>query len=78
MWEEGSVAVSNTLNQVLPREVTHVRPRSYIPLLWADDTWGWVLLHLLIDLRILWRRGQGLAQRPCPAGNPTLVGFQYA
>ena len=76
MWGKGSVAASITLLRVLPTEVTHVPPRSYIPLLWADYTWGWVPSHLLINLRIPGPTVQGLGQRPCPAGTPTSVGFQ--
>ena len=76
MWEEGSVAASTTLHRVLPREVTHVRRRSHIPLSCVDDTWGWVPLHLLINLWILVRRAQGPGQRPCPAGTPSWVRFQ--
>ena len=76
MWEKGSVAASSTLHRVLPREVTHVQPRSNIPLLWPDDIWGWLPLHLLINLRILGPRGQGPGRRPCPAGTPTCVGLQ--
>ena len=76
MWEKGSVAASSTFQRVLPREVTHVRPRSLIPLLWLDDMSGWVPQHLLINLRIPRPRGQGPGQRPCPAGAPTWVGFQ--
>ena len=38
MWGKRSVAASSTLLRVLPREVTNVRRRSHIPLLWADDT----------------------------------------
>ena len=39
-WGKGVVAASSTLQLVLPREVTHVRPKYHIPLLRADDTWG--------------------------------------
>ena len=75
-WGKGAVAASSTLQRVLPREVTHVRPKSDIPLLWADDTWGRVPSHILINLRILGPRGREPGQRPCPAGTPTWVGFQ--
>ena len=76
-WGKGAVAASSTLQRVLPREVTHVRPKSHIPLLRADDTWGRVPSHILINLRILGPRGPEPGQRPCPAGTPTWVGFQY-
>ena len=55
---KGAVAASITLQRVLPREVTHVRPKSHIPLLRADDTWGRVESHILINLRILGPRGR--------------------
>ena len=58
------------------REETHFRPKSHIPLLWADDTWVRVPSHILINLRILGPRGPEPGQRPCPAGTPTWVGFQ--
>ena len=76
MREKGSVAASGTLHCVLAREVTNVRPKSQIPLIWADATWGWVPSHLLINLRSPGPRGQGPGQRPYPAGTPTWVGFQ--
>ena len=75
-WGKGAVAASSTLQRVLPREVTHVRPKSHIPLPRADDTWGRVPPHILINLRILGPRGREPGQRPCPAGTPTPVGFQ--
>ena len=75
-WGKGAVAASSTLQRVLPREVTHVRPKSHIPLLQADDTWGRVPPHIFINLWILVPRGRELGQRPCPAGTPTWVGFQ--
>ena len=74
-WGKGAVAASSTLQRVLPREVTHVRPKSYIPFLRADDTWGRVPSHILINLRILGPRGWEPGQRPRPAGTPTWVGF---
>ena len=61
-WGKGAVAESSTLLRVLPREVIHVRPKSHIPLLRANDTWGMVPLHILINLR-LW--GLGAANGPC-------------
>ena len=76
IWGKGAVAASSTLQRVLPREVTHVRPKSYLPLLRADDTWGRVPSHIFINLRILGPRGPEPGQRPCPAGTPTWVGFQ--
>ena len=76
MWGKGLVAVSSTLLRVLCGEVTHVRPRSHIPLFWADDTWRWVTSHLLINFRIPGPRGQGQGRSPCSAGTPTWVGFQ--
>ena len=39
-WGRCTVAASSTLLRVLPREVTHVGPKSQIPLLWADNTRG--------------------------------------
>ena len=75
-WGKGAVATSSTLQRVLPREVTHGRPKSHIPLLLADDTSGRVPLHILINLRILGARGREPGQRPCPAGTPTWFGFQ--
>ena len=71
-WGKGAVAASSTLQRVLPREVTHVRPESDIPLLWADDTCGRVPLHILINVRILGPRGPEPGQRPCPARYPDL------
>ena len=70
-WGKGTVAASSTLQRVMPREVTHVRPKSYIPLLRADDMWGRVPSHILINLRILGPRGREPGQRPCPADTPT-------
>ena len=55
--QKGSVAVSSTLHRVLPKEVTNVRPKSHIPLLRADDTWGRVPSHVLVNVRILGSRG---------------------
>ena len=75
-WGKGAVAASSTLQRVLPREVTHVRPKSHIPLLRADDTCGRVPPHILINLRIPGPRGPEPGQRPCPAGTPTWVGLQ--
>ena len=76
MWEKGCIAASSTLLRVLPREVTYVlRPRSHIPLLWPNDTWGWVPSHLLINLRFQGPRGQGPGKRPCQAGTLTWLGF---
>ena len=75
-WGKGAVAASSTLQRVLPREVTHARPKSYIPLLRGDNTWGRVPLHILINLWILGPRGRKPGQRPCPAGTPTCVDFQ--
>ena len=72
MWQKDWVAASSTLHRVLPREVTHVRPISHFPLLWADDAWGWVPSHLPIHLWILGSKGHGPGQRPCPAGTPTM------
>ena len=74
-WGKGAVAASSTLLRVLPREVTHVRPKSHTPLLRADDTWGRVPSHILINLQILGPRRPEPGQRPCPAGTPTWVGF---
>ena len=71
MWAKSAVAASSTLQQVLPREVSHVRPRSHIPLLWAEDTWGRVPSHLVITHQIPGPRAGGL----CPATH-TFVGFQ--
>ena len=34
-WGKGAVTASSTLQRALPREVTHVRPKSHIPLLRA-------------------------------------------
>ena len=56
MWGNDSVAASSTLQRVPPREVTHDPPTSHIP------------PHPLINLRILGPSGQGLGQRPSPAG----------
>ena len=75
-WGKGAVAARSTLLRVLPRGVTHVRPKSHIPLLRADDTWGSVPSHVLVNLRILGSRGTEPGQRPCPAGTRTWVGFQ--
>ena len=50
-WGKGAVAASNNLQRVLPREVTHVRPKSDLPLLRADDNWGRVPSHILINLQ---------------------------
>ena len=65
-WGKGSVAASSTLQRVLPREVTHVRLKSHIPPLRANDTWGRVPSHLLINLRILGSRGRSLSCSPPP------------
>ena len=62
IWGKGSVAGSSILHWVLPREVTHARPRSHIPLLWADDTWGRVASHLPINLPIPGPRRQDRAR----------------
>ena len=75
-WAKGAVAASSTLQRVLPRKVTHVRPKAHIPLFRADDTWGSVPSHILINLQILGPKGREPGQRPCPAGTPTWVGFQ--
>ena len=75
-WGKGAVAESSTLQRVLLSEVTHVRPKSDIPLLRADDTWGRVPSHIFINLRSLGPRGPERGQRPCPAGTPSWVGFQ--
>ena len=65
-WGKGAVAASSAPQQVLPREVTHVRPRSHIPLLRADDTWGRVPSHILINLRILGPSRREPGQIPQP------------
>ena len=67
---------TSNLQRVLPKEVTHVRPKSHTPLLRADDTWGRVPPHIFINLRILGPRGRESGHRPCPAGTPNWVGFQ--
>ena len=67
---------TSNLLRVLCREVTQVLPKSHIPLLWADDTWGRVPSHIFINLRILGPRGTKPGQRTCPAGTTTWVGFQ--
>ena len=72
MWERGAVAASSTLHRVLPREVTYVRPRSHIPLLWADDTGGWVPSHVLTNLRI---PGPGAGPEALSWRNPHLGWF---
>ena len=76
MWVKGSVAANSTPLRVLPREVPYVRPRSRIPLLRADGTWGWVGSHLLIHHRIPGPRGQGPGKRPGRSGTPTWLGFR--
>ena len=66
-WRKGSVAASSTLQRVLPREVTHARPSSHIPLLRAEDGWQRVQLHLLVNIRTPGPRGQGLvSSQPRP------------
>ena len=77
-WGKGGVAASSTLLPVLPREINHVRLKAHIPLPRADDTWGRVPSHILINFRILGSRGPEPGQRPCPAGTPTWVVFQWA
>ena len=75
IWGKGAVAASSTLQRVLPREVTHVRPKSHIPLLRADDTWGRVPPHILINLQILGPRGPEPGQRPLSCRHPHLGWF---
>ena len=57
-WGKGSDAASSTQQWVLPREVSHVRLKSHIPVLRADDTWGRVPSHLFINLHIPGPRGR--------------------
>ena len=39
-WGKGWITARSTLQRAPPREVTHVLPKSHIPLLRADVTWG--------------------------------------
>ena len=71
-WGKGAVAASSTLPRVLPGDVTHVRPKSHNPLLRADDTWGRIPSHILINLPDSGAQGPGARPKALSCRHPHL------